>query len=91
MGQSQTSASAKSQCQSFLSRDAVGTIGGKILLVPNPGTVETVNHAVNAYGFLIGRNERVSAFEFANRIEKAYNCNDCPQNAAVVAALRRLI
>lgn len=76
---------------SFFSKDAVGRWGGQIRLVPNPLLIETINYAINAYGFLIQRNERVSPVEFSERIRAAYDCTDCPQNKAVVDALMHLV
>ena len=64
---------------SHFTKDAVGQIGGKIQLVPNPARIETINHAIAAYGFLIERNETLTATEFADRIRKAYDCDGCPQ------------
>lgn len=77
--------------ESFFSKDAFGRFGGQIRLVPNPQRVETINYAMNAYGFLIQRNERVSPVEFSERIRAAYDCTDCPQNKAVVDALMHLV
>lgn len=77
--------------ESFFEKDHVGTIGGKIHLLPSHGLVETINYATNAYGYLIQRNERVTPNEFVNRIQAAYDCVDCPQNAAVVRALNHLL
>lgn len=74
--------------RSYLTRDSVGLLGGQINLVPNPETIATINHACNAYGFLIERGETLSCRDFAERIEKTYDCENVPQNAAVVAALK---
>lgn len=76
---------------SYLAKDAVGAWTGRIHLVANPLAVELINHAINAYGFLVNRNERVTAQDFATRIERTYDCVGCPQNAAVVGALRSLL
>ena len=72
---------------SYLERDNVGVLGGQLHLVPNPGTVETINFACDAYGFLIERGEKITARQFAERIAKHYECEDNLQNRAVVQAL----
>lgn len=75
---------------SFFTRDACGNLGGRIVLVPNPDRVTTINYACNAYGFLILRNETVTPAEFAARIRRTYD-ETVPQNAAVLDALASLV
>lgn len=72
---------------SHFERDNLGVLGGQLHLVPNPGTVETINFACNAYGFLIARGEKLTACQFAERIAKHYDCEENQQNRAVVQAL----
>ena len=76
---------------SYLDKDNIGNLGGKIQIVPNPGTIETINYACNAYGFLIERGEKLTCNEFADRIAMHYDCETIPQNREVVKALRACI
>lgn len=76
---------------SYFERDRVGTIRGRVQLVADTITVEIINFALNAYGYLIDRNEKLTAGEFAARIRSSYDCIGNPQNKAVVDALVCLI
>lgn len=86
-----TATATPAPATSYFTKDATGQIGGKIQLVPNPGRIETINHAMNAYGHLINCNERLTPMEFAERICAAYDCKTNQQNSAVVDALNYLI
>lgn len=76
---------------SYLERDSAGILGGQLHMVPNPGTVETINYACAAYGFLIERGEKLTCRQFAARIAKHYDCEDVPQNRAVIVALESCV
>jgi hypothetical protein len=52
------------------------------------GDQKILAYALDAYGFLIKRRERLTLPEFADRIAEVYDLS-CPQNAAVVATLRK--
>ena len=76
---------------SFFTKNSDGFFGGKIQLIPNPGTIETINYALNSYGFLINIGENISPAQFITHIKDAYDCESNPQNRAVIAALSCLI
>lgn len=76
---------------SYLERDSLGNLGGQIKIVPNLVTIETINYACNAYGFLIERGEKLTCREFAERIAKHYDCDTILQNSEVVKALKACI
>lgn len=76
---------------SNFTKNADGSFGGKIQLIPNPGTVETINYAMNSYGFLINIGETLSPSQFITRIKESYDCESNPKNRAVVAALSCLL
>ena len=82
---------AQTEQKSFFTKDMHGRFGGEITAIPSLMRVEIINHALNAYGYLIDRNERVAATAFAARIRRSYDCVDCPQNAAVVHELEQLL
>jgi len=77
--------------KSAISKDATGAFYGKYYFVALPGLADTLAYALNAFGFLIRRNESVSPPEFIRRIRDTYDCESCPQNAAVVNALSQLV
>lgn len=72
---------------SYFERTVTGDLTACVHLVPNHATVETINYACDAYGFLIERGEKLTTRQFAERIAKHYDCGSVPQNRAVVAAL----
>ncbi len=76
---------------SYLDRDSLGNLGGQIQIVPNPETIETINYACSAYGFLIERGEKLTCNEFAERIAKHYDCETISQNREVIKALKSCI
>ena len=42
--------------------------------------IELVKHAVNTFGFLIFRNEKIEMSEFLGRIKQTYDIKENPQN-----------
>ena len=77
--------------KSFLQRDHLGNIGGKLHFINTGFLHELLTYAIDAYGFLIGRNEKVLPDQFIERIQKAYDCETEPRNKAVVHALAQLL
>lgn len=76
--------------QSYLERDYLGRIGGKLRFAGTKYLNEMLCYAIDAYGFLIARNERLTPQEFIERIRRAYDCEGEPRNMAVVDALGQL-
>lgn len=73
-----------------ITRTVSGQITGKFSMIPNPRRKEIVSHAINVCGYLIPRGHTVTMEEFADLIEKHYDCTT-PQNAAMVQAVRHCI
>lgn len=71
----------------YFSRDTVGLIS----LIGNPPekSRRVFALAANTYGFLIRRGENVSSEEFAQRIEKVYDCQNNPHNREIVETLKK--
>ncbi|BDT74155.1 hypothetical protein os4_37080 (plasmid) [Comamonadaceae bacterium OS-4] len=79
------------EVKSFLQRDHRGNIGGQLHFINTGFLQEMLSYAINAYGFLIGRNEKVLPAQFIERIRDAYDCDTEPRNKAVVQALAQLL
>lgn len=79
------------EVQSYLLRDHLGNIGGKLHFNASYYLREMLTYAIGAYGFLIGRNERLSPAQFIERIRSTYECEGEPRNKAVVDALSQLV
>ncbi len=79
------------EVQSYLLRDHLGNIGGKLHFYASGYLHEVLTYAIDAYGFLIGRNECLSPAEFIERIRSTYDCEGEPRNKAVVDALAQLV
>ncbi|CAE6795260.1 hypothetical protein R70006_05042 [Paraburkholderia domus] len=73
--------------QPFVSRDRVGKLEGRFS-VTSQAEKETMAYALDTYGFLLKRNERISLTDYADRIAKTYDIT-VPQNAEVVRVLRQ--
>ncbi|MDT8992756.1 hypothetical protein RQP54_17925 [Curvibacter sp. APW13] len=84
-------ATPAAQVQSYLLRDHMGNIGGKLHFYASNYMHEMLTYAIDAYGFLIGRNERLSPAQFIERIRRTYDCEGEPRNKAVVDALAQLV
>lgn len=78
------------EVKSFLLRDHLGRIGGKLHFVGTRYLHEVLCYAIDAFGFLIERNEQLTPAQFIERIRRAYDCEHEPRNQAVVAALAQL-
>jgi hypothetical protein len=72
--------------QPYVSRDKVGNLSSTFS-VATQGEKDTLLFAIDAYGYIIKRNERVSFADFAERIAKVFDATE-PHNAAVITALR---
>lgn len=79
------------EVQSYLLRDHHGRIDGKLRFAYSGYLHEMLTYAINAYGFLIERNELLSPAQFIARIRSAYDCEGEPRNRAVVDALAQLV
>ena len=78
------------EVKSYFVRDHVGALSAEIHYNRESGLVETIDLAMNSFGFLIRRNERVLPSQFAAIIRGVYDCEGNLQNKAVVAALEKL-
>lgn len=79
------------EVKSFLQRDHLGNIGGKLHFINTGFLHEILTYAIDAYGFLIGRNEKVLPAQFIERIRDTYDCDTEPRNKAVVQVLAQLL
>jgi hypothetical protein len=82
---------ASSSPSSVFGKSATGDLFSKIRFMPKDGLLESIDHAINSFGFLIARNESISSTEFAQRIGKTYDCVSNPQTSAIVTALNTLL
>ena len=76
---------------SVFGKSVTGELFSKIRFIPKDGLVESIDQAINSFGFLIQRNESISSTEFAGRIGRTYDCVSNPQNSAIVTALNTLL
>lgn len=77
---------AEGASQPSVGRDKVGSVTGSFGTVSGSDR-ETMDYALQAYGFLINRNEQLSLRQFADRIAAAYDVS-VPRNAEVVRVLK---
>ena len=76
--------------KSYFSKDKRGFFDGSISFI-HASTAETVKYALNAYGFLIPYGETLTPSQFADKIKAVYDCENCPQNKAVIDELDKLL
>lgn len=72
---------------SYVWRDHMNVLHADLSHGPQVNS-ETLHHGVRSFGFLVARNESLTAAEFASRIERHYSV-DNPQTDDVVRSFRR--
>lgn len=72
---------------SYVWRDHVNVLHADLSHCGLTVNSETLHHGVRSFGYLVGRNESLTATQFATRIER-HHCTSDPQTADVVRSLR---
>jgi len=70
----------------YVERDCLGTLNGRFCF-PDDEEQKTLKFIMDAYGYLVERNERISLLELADRITDCYDVTE-PRNRVVIETLR---